>query len=536
MSLTSLAVPSQQPLVRSRPGGQSSSSSSSKTIVQQGDYWQEPPLQSQSTPMLAPSPVIDTAPSTDVPWERLAIDINGTLIEDLTAEYPELRPAHRDIVWETRSMSATEARAYVQGRLASIPPAAVEQIKSRLAKPQTRRLSGASVNNPPQMRNIMALKHAPQPRRSSTVSVSDVKFARRTQRSKARNEKEEKSNSRVYEVSGNVLSTRPNLTESPKSQKSVARKPRVQSLNVFQTIRRVTESPPNSAGSAEVTQDPLARLREQERKKREKRKTISAPIPIPTSVSVGNVTIPPMPSTTQKAPPRRPDTLKSSQAIPQGKSKKSRITSLGIMDLRPLSAISERPWTSRSWKSSKSRASKAERESLEKPPPLPTMPARLSMTNLELVVELRKQESNESTSSASDKALPPIPDTQLQKPVQIPPWLAHPSPLRSHPINASKTNIPQRFETTAAPKPRFFGSEKSTLHNSSRITLPSSVMTGRQVAAREALRKKESRLRVLAFPDSLDKEFGVWLKALPYIEGRAGTPNSKRNSWKELDM
>ena len=502
LRLNSLADLSRHSSFQSLRGDGSTSSGSSSTIVQQPALWKEAPIKSQSTPLPGPPPFIDNSPSSiNTPWERLAMDINGTLIEDLTTKYPELRPAHRDIVWETRNMTATEARAYVQGRLAAIPMEAMNMIKDRLLTP-------------------------PQRRHSVSATTSNSNFAQQTKKSQGRNHDEEKS--RIFSVAGNIFSVRPNIAEAPNGRDKESR---TQSL-LLSSIRRITESPPNTAGSDKAKQDPLEKLREQERKKREKRKTISM-MQVPTPVNAPG-TQPPSPGAIQKAQPRAISSLKSSQSKAKTKAKKSRIATLKLSDIRPLTAISERSFSAKSWKSSKSWATKPDVPELPSIAGLaiPATRARVSVTSLELVVELaspHQAEPLQSDKSDRNKELPPIPDSE--KAVQLPPWLMHPTPLGSHPVGRPKSRLSLTMESAIAP--RTFDIERLARHNSTRMSLPSTVKTGRQAAvAREALHKKESKLRVMALQDSLDKELGAWLQALPYIEGRAGTPNSKRNSWK----
>jgi hypothetical protein len=60
-------------------------------------------------------------------------------------------------------------------------------------------------------------------------------------------------------------------------------------------------------------------------------------------------------------------------------------------------------------------------------------------------------------------------------------------------------------------------------------SIKSSMVTPSKVSLNYSHRNESrSTLRLFALQDGLEKPFEVWLRALPYIEGRAGTPKGLR--------
>jgi hypothetical protein len=42
----------------------------------------------------------------------------------------------------------------------------------------------------------------------------------------------------------------------------------------------------------------------------------------------------------------------------------------------------------------------------------------------------------------------------------------------------------------------------------------------------ELLKRKDSKVTLLSMTDGMDVPFDIWLRALPYIEGRVSTPKN----------
>jgi hypothetical protein len=225
----------------------------------------------------------------------------------------------------------------------------------------------------------------------------------------------------------------------------------------------------------------------------------------------------------------------------QRRTAKQRLSNLQAKVQRPLSAIQERPRTAKSSKSAKSKASKAESirskrsffSTKEKPPSLPkflevpdnTVKSSFAKENL---TSLSKSSASSHSKEMALEKLPKVPLTEKR------PRSALKSAMKST-ASTSKPLPPKPNEIVI--KPRLFKfrmrQRKSkvtpSIYSSKQGSITNSMPTQSKVSLNFSHRNESrSTLRLIALQDGLEKPFEVWLRALPYIEGRAGTPKGFR--------
>ncbi len=367
-------------------------------------------------------------------WERMATGVANRALDPLAITHPELEQARQDIMTETRTMSAAETRAYVQGRLAGLDSKLTEEIRRVL------------VGDLPSRNGVM-----PSERNGSQITL--------TKRA---------------------------------SQTSLERHPIANDSNKPQSTRR-PDSTNSNPGQTE--------------------------------------------SKPQKATRKREST-NPEDSNQQRRTAKQRLSGLQAMAQRPLSAIQERPRTAKSSKSAKSKASKAESirskrsffSTKEKPPALPKfldVPDNPVMSFAkESLISLSKSSASSHSKEMALEKRPTVPSKEKM------PRSALKSAMKP-PTSTSKPLPPKPNEI----KPRLFKfrirQRKSKVKPSIVSSKPGSIKSSMATPSRVSLNyshRNESRstLRLFALQDGLEKPFEVWLRALPYIEGRAGTPKGFR--------
>ena len=232
----------------------------------------------------------------------------------------------------------------------------------------------------------------------------------------------------------------------------------------------------------------------------------------------------------------------------QRRSAKQRLSSLHTQAQRPLSAIQERPRTaksSKSAKSTKSKASKAEssrsKKSIfstkEKPPSMPKfleVPDNTIMSSFakESLISLSKanvsSHSKVISLNAQDK-LPTVPPKEKRPRGAL-------KPAMKSPASTSKPLPPMPDQIEMKPRLFKFRIRQRQSKASPSIVSPKqgSIQTSMATTPRASLNyshRNESRstLRMITVQDGLEKPFEVWLRALPYIEGRVGTPKGLKD-------
>jgi hypothetical protein len=200
-----------------------------------------------------------------------------------------------------------------------------------------------------------------------------------------------------------------------------------------------------------------------------------------------------------------------------------------IADLRPMTAISER--------SSRSGFS---RTSLDKPGSRSIMQGFKSRrTNLSQIsilessiletvpdkAEGRSSSGSDTLTSNKDFEIGPVPRTpQSQKTVTT-----------SSTMNVQKP-LPARPKRSYAPRvfAAIFKSRKDDKHlqvpiTSSLLSLHSAGGLSQESLRRvsmDILKRKDSRVTMMSMGENMDVPFDIWLRALPYIEGRCSTPRA----------
>jgi hypothetical protein len=376
----------------------------------------------QSTAVAPARPIRRASISGDFHWEYIGKSSTFSLLAPLTTRWPELKDAQVDIYTQTQKMSATEARAYAQGRLAGLPTEVTDEVKRVL-----------SIRDPSQDRQSRALqRHTTQP------------YVRQDPNAPRRSTSLDSSDRSRYNTPNRPPSFSPTLNTSLKSP---------------------------------------------------------AAAPVPSTKT-----------TTAKA-----------NTAPQ----KNR-SFFSLSDLRPLTAISERPSTSKSKASSFDRP--ASRSFLSSFIP---KKSNLSTQVLDTVPD---KEGDEGRSSSGSDTLTSSKDLDIGSQKKLSARSGKPPTPPKSPLNTQKPLPPK-------PSGRLSRSKKTKLfamfrprQSQSDLPLPPSLLSLQNHAAmnqsRESLRRvsmdllkrKDSKVTLLSMTEGLDVPFDIWLRALPYIEGRVSTP------------
>jgi hypothetical protein len=385
-----------------------------------------------STAITPARPIRRASISGDFHWEYIGKSSTFSLLAPLTARWPELKDAQVDIYTQTQNMSATEARAYAQGRLASLPPEIIEEVKRAL-----------SVRGKPQQ--------------------AQERQSRAQQRH-------------------TIQSYAPPTTQSPRRSTSLDSSDRAR----YNPQRRPSSFSPAQSHSLKP---------------------------------------PPPPTLTSSKPKPSPKTNSANQS-----SQKSRFLSLA--DLRPLTAISERPSTSRSKASTLDRP--ASRFSIQS-----FLPKKSGLSNQVLETVPDKEGGEGRSSSGSDtltssrgaddfsKTRKPLASSRSETPLKSSPNTHKPLPPkpkdRQNKSRGSKLfsmfkTRPSQTDLRVPMPPSLLSLHDPARINQSRESL-------KRVSV-DLLKRKDSRATLLSMAEGMEVPFDIWLRALPYIEGRAITPRN----------
>ncbi|KAF2398863.1 hypothetical protein EJ06DRAFT_93265 [Trichodelitschia bisporula] len=236
-----------------------------------------------------------------------------------------------------------------------------------------------------------------------------------------------------------------------------------------------------------------------------------APVPVPVPAKA-----PPGPVADAPVPPRRTAKQRLSALAPKSPRP------------RPLSAIAERPGTSKS-RASSTRSKRSIFSTREKPPPLPkfdeegtTTGAGASGAGVTALAEYARSGASKSMGALS--AMSGVSTGRgSDAPPPVPPKLR--SALKSKPLPRAPTATEKlRLVLRRGKKPQQTRPESMVSVSSGPAGARGSVVSlGRGGGGFGYLHGDESRstLRVIAVQEGLEKPFEVWLRALPYIEGGA---------------
>jgi hypothetical protein len=374
------------------------------------------PARPESMAVSTVRPIRHASISGDFHWEYIGKSSTFSLLSPLTARWPELKDAQVDIYTQTQNMTANEARAYAQGRLASLPPEITDEVRRALSHQTQERQSRSQHRHTIQSYT----SQEPGPRRSSSLDTAE--------RSR------------------------------------------------YNHLHRPNSFSP-SQGYVMKPQPPIKTLPRK---------------PIPQSPSPGT--------------------------------QKKGFLSLG--DLRPLTAISERPSTSKSKASSLDRpASRSFIQSF--------MPKKSNLST-QVLSTVPDKEATEGRSSSGSDTLTSNRDVDVDS-QNSPRSYPRPNSFKS-PLRTQKPLPPKPFEAKPRKTKLFAMFRRRQSQSDLRMPLPPSVLSLQSAASinqsRESLRgvsmdllkRKDSKVTLLSVAENLDVPFDIWLRALPYIEGRVRTP------------
>jgi hypothetical protein len=365
--------------------------------------------QSQPASRALRRPVRRSSIAADFHWEYVGRSSTFEILAPLTSKWPELKDAQVDIYTQTEGMSATEARAYALGRLASLPAEMTDEVRRVLTQDTQNR--GAPTRYSPTPARV----EADLPRRS--MSLEDLR--------------------------------RPTMAGH-----------RASLSNAYMRARQAPEGP-------------------------------------------------------------RPVQLKPAKEEKPAKNKGR------FLDLRPLTAISERPSTSKSRNSS---IDKGSGRSIMHP--FIHRKSNLSAQVLETVMDTPKPEGRSSSGSdtlTSDK------DFEM-KPSKARAAEKRP-PVPRSPVNMQKPLPPKPKTSRTRQSVMAFFRARSSGRDLRATLQPSSVSLASHLSASKSreslgrvsmdlLKRKDSKVTLFSLAEGMDVPFDMWLKALPYIEGRCQTPKN----------
>jgi hypothetical protein len=226
----------------------------------------------------------------------------------------------------------------------------------------------------------------------------------------------------------------------------------------------------------------------------------SAIAPLSKQHPVLNLSPPPIPKSKTRSKHKEPRTFEQTpRLIPRPKSRGSwKNTISSLAELRPLTAISERPSTSRTTRSKAS--------SFDRPPSLASLvPSFRRKSTLSQQVlpalpdgEVPGRSSRGSDETVVEKALPLIPKSRKQRLLAV---------FRRDEDEAERedylTDLPLAMPPSMLSLTR---DRKASSESLRRVSM-------------ELLKRKDSKVALLAVTEGLDLPFDLWVKALPYIEG-----------------
>ncbi|KAF2669996.1 hypothetical protein BT63DRAFT_423968 [Microthyrium microscopicum] len=417
-----------------------------------------------STAVVRSRPIRRASISRDFHWEYVGNSSSLPLLAPLTARWPELKDAQVDIYTQTQGMSAKEARAYAQGRLACLDPEITNEVRRVLSGTPTSPTASQPALEAAEVRRVM-----PPPVKTATQSALVATEARRA---------------------------RPMLRDTTSERR-----------------RSVSLDPPT-----------------------DRRKTLPAANPRAAKSQLHLNSQNVVPKLVSK--PKQSRSIRNS--LPNLEVQRRTFLS-SLSDLRPLTAISERPSTSKSRASMKSMKSRA--SSLEKPPSRSLMQAfKNNRSNLSQTTILETvPDKGEGRSSSGSDTLTPEKDHDVEtKSTLSASTNAHSYKSRSTHRKRAKPNTEKPLPPSPGKTSKLLGLFKSKVKNGDshlKVPVPRSVLTSHSTSSfshsrdslrvsMELLRKKDSRATLLSMGEQPDMHFDVWLRALPYIEGRCTTPGN----------
>jgi hypothetical protein len=366
--------------------------------------------------------------SADFPWECLAEMSSFGLLSPLMARWPGLREAQADICTQTHGMSASEARAYAQGRLACLGADAVDEIKVTLS-------DGQAHSGTLERRNSRILSLQPyNPYPSKELQL----YGQPKSRTSAQGQRAQNS-----QILQNTKATRAKAKDGPMKHKLF-------SLSDLRPLTAISERPRSSRSRASSID------------KASTRSIMSAFKSKKSNLSSSNLT---------------KETLEEvSPSTPQLEPKNS--VSSGTETLVDGKSI-------RSVRTARSKGSTPSRFSAFKP--LPATP-KISISH--------------DLSDMKAKPLPPKPESN-----KLPRMLA----LLKPGLRQTKGRIPL---------------PPSVVSLQSQLSVANQSMETVSRVSMEMLRRKDSKMTLISVSEGMDVPFDMWLRALPYIEGRSGTPRN----------
>jgi hypothetical protein len=372
--------------------------------------------QGQSASRALRRPVRRSSISADFHWEYVGRSSTFEILAPLTSKWPELKDAQVDIYTQTEGMSATEARAYALGRLASLPAEVTDEVRRVLTEDTQNR--GAPTRYRP--KPARAERSEDMPRRS--MSLEDMRMPRN-------------------------MSTTTSLS------------------NAYVRARQAPEGP-------------------------------------------------------------RPVKLKpAKEEKPMNKGR-----FLNLADLRPLTAISERPSTSKSRNSS---IDKGSGRSIMHP--FIHRKSNLSAQVLETVPDATPKPEGRSSSGSdtltSDKdfelktpSRPRMPERKRVPPPRSPVDVQKPLPPKPK-ASRTRQSVLAFFRARSGARDLRATLQPSTVSLASHLSAGKSRESLGRVSM-DLLKRKDSRVTLFSLAEGMDVPFDMWLKALPYIEGRCQTPKN----------
>lgn len=398
----------------------------------------------QSTAVSTPRPIRRSSITGDFHWEYIGKSSTFSLLAPLTNRWPELKDAQVDIYTQTQNMTAGEARAYAQGRLAALPVEVTDEV-----------------------RRVLSLQTTPQNTSQEMITRG-----------------------------------RPSNNPVPQRVATDAQNPRRStSLDSAQRARCTNSARPPAISPAT-------------------HRSMNA-----TNTKAGGIQNNPV--------PRKPVNLQSKRSF------------LNALDLRPLTAISERsqrPGTSKSKVSMDRPTSRSFMQAFA------SRKASMSTTVLDTVLD---KEVGEGRSSSGSDTLTSNKDLDVEKP-PLTPIKAPPTPPKSTKSAKSQKSglnkpLPPKPATPSMSSSAYSMSSSASRQKtrllalfkkqgSKNLSVPPSIRSLQSQLSlnqsRESLRmsmdllrRKDSKVTLFSVAEGMEVPFDTWLKALPYIEGRVNTPS-----------
>jgi hypothetical protein len=541
-------------IVLSQPGLQRTNSTGSMHSDSSGALvlYNSQPQPAASNSSAIGRPVRRASISRDFHWEYVGRSSTFGMLAPLAAQYPELKDAQADIFSQTQGMSSTEARAYAQGRLANLPPQVTDEVKNILSLQH----QGSDLE-----RGRAALQDQPVPPPSSLQrrslasdslqrrSLASDSLQRRSQSSTMLQRMSHPSTSLQRASQSSVSLQRmtppPTLTQrvsqsSASLQRSSPTPPSMQRrVPSFKSLKRTSQASTSLRSSSAENRrrssslDSVRKRVAQQQLKQSAHQRQS------------------MASLEAARRENRPKSLPPTQRSTKPKSKKSK--TMRVKDLRPLTAISEKStfsWPRGSMDKPQGSRSimqvfnsrKTSLTSEDVPPSVPES----SVPDIPSSVpeEREKPPTPESTISSSSRRSPASPDSskksstdsedkgrepQLKSRKSTPSLFSHKSldkPLPPNPKAPSSNGNQSKFNKAALlamfkPKNKDIPSAPS----STRIPTSASKESLRRVSM-DLLKRKDSKMTLFSVAEGVEVplEMSLWLRALPYIEGRATSP------------